>query len=305
MSDRQFPDLPQAITSFGAALLDGAMYVYGGHHGQAHHYSQVGQSGDLLRLSLNDPSAWEVVSTGPKLQGLALVAHNDKLYRVGGFTARNTEDEEQDLWSVADFASFDPAANTWQELPAMPGPRSSFDAVVADDVLYVMGGWAMQGDKETEWLDEACMVDLAKTPLEWKPLPKPPFRRRALSLGTAGGAIYAIGGMQPDGEVTTRTAVYDPTTGAWTEGPKLPGDDMEGFGTACFPAADRLYVSTAAGKVFCLSDDRESWQLAGELEVGRFFHRMLPVDSKHLAMLGGANMKEGRFSRVELFEVEA
>ena len=68
------PDLPQAITSFGAAVLGDTVYVYGGHHGHAHHYSQSGQSGDLLRLSLKNPTTWELVATGPKLQGLAMVA---------------------------------------------------------------------------------------------------------------------------------------------------------------------------------------------------------------------------------------
>ena len=305
MSIRPLPDLPQAITSFGAALQDDALYVYGGHHGQAHHYSRAGQSGDLLRLRLDDPSTWEVVSTGPKLQGLALVAHGGKLHRVGGFTARNTEDEEQDLWSVADFARFDPATMKWQDLPAMPSPRSSFDAAVAGDTLYVVGGWIMQGDEETQWHDGACAVDLSRTPLEWKPLPKPPFERRALSVGTVGGKVYAIGGMQPGGEVTTRTAVYDPKHCAWTEGPKLPGDDMEGFGTASFPVGDRLYASTAMGKVLRLSADGGSWQVAGDLRIGRFFHRMLPIDSKHFAILGGANMKQGRFSAVELFQFQS
>ena len=88
-----YPDLPKAITSFGAAVLDGAIYVYGGFEGRAHHYYDQGQSGDLLRLNLDaavKPDAkWENVGTGPRLQGLALVACREALYRLGGFEARN------------------------------------------------------------------------------------------------------------------------------------------------------------------------------------------------------------------------
>ena len=146
---RPFPDLPRAITSFGAAVLDDSIYVYGGNHGQPHHYSVKGQSGELWRLNLKKPSAWEVAAKGPKLQGLAMVAHKGKLYRAGGFTARNGDDEEQDLWSTPEFSRFDPKTKKWEGLPPMPTPRSSFDAAVAGDTLYVVGGWSMQGDQAT------------------------------------------------------------------------------------------------------------------------------------------------------------
>ncbi len=52
VGNRAFPDLPRAITSFGAAVVDDSIYVYGGHHGRAHHYSLTGQSGELLQLNL-------------------------------------------------------------------------------------------------------------------------------------------------------------------------------------------------------------------------------------------------------------
>ena len=35
----ELPDVPKAITSFGAEVLDGWVYVYGGHTGKAHQYS--------------------------------------------------------------------------------------------------------------------------------------------------------------------------------------------------------------------------------------------------------------------------
>src|SRR5947207_391623 len=104
----KLPDLPQAITSFGAAILGDGLYVYGGHFGAAHHYSQEGQSGKLLRLDVKQPDGWQELAGGPRLQGLAMVAHGGKLYRAGGFIARNAKEAEQDLWSVEDFASYDP-----------------------------------------------------------------------------------------------------------------------------------------------------------------------------------------------------
>ena len=225
------------------------------------------------------------------------------LYRIGGFEARNKEDEAQDLWSVCNSSQFDPGKGGWNELTPMPVPRSSFDAVVVGDRLYVIGGWAIQGEKKTVWHDEAYAVNLSNTPLRWTPLPKPPFQCRALSVGAFNGKVYVIGGMQPDGEVTTRTMVFHPDTDKWVHGPKVPGGAMEGFGASCTCLGERLYVSTDSGKVLRLSLDGETWQIKKKLPIGRFFHRMLPIDRQYLAVLGGANMNRGKFSKVELMAI--
>lgn len=301
-ADNRLPDLPQALTSFGAAILDGALYVYGGHHGTPHHYSQAGQSGKLLRLDLSKPAGWKELASGPKLQGLAMVAHGGKLYRVGGFMARNAESEKQDLWSVADFAAYDPRTSQWKELPAMPAPRSSFDAALVGDTLYVAGGWDLRGDKDTVWLDTALAINLAQEPLAWIELPKPPFQRRALSVGVLEGKVYVLGGMKPDGKITRETAIYDPARREWSAGPILPDGEMEGFGTACCTAGGRLYVSTITSKLLKLSDDRRSWDLVKTLPEDRFFHRMLPQDESKLMLLGGASMKSGKFSSVTVVD---
>lgn len=145
----EYPPLPETVTSFGAALIEDMLYVYGGHTGRAHQYYQEGQAKTLWRLNLAQPEAWKALGEGPGLQGLALVADGGKLYRIGGFTARNQQGEPSDLWSQADVASYDPAAERWDELPALPEPRSSFDAAVLDGKIYVIGGMQAEGGPTT------------------------------------------------------------------------------------------------------------------------------------------------------------
>jgi N-acetylneuraminic acid mutarotase len=125
-ADSALPPLPQAVTSFGAAMLDGAIYVHGGHCGQAHHYSMSGQSDEIWRLDVDGAPDWQTVDKARRLQGHAMVAHGDSLYVVGGFTARNTDDEEQDLWSMADFARFQPGDRQWTELTPLPDGGNSW-----------------------------------------------------------------------------------------------------------------------------------------------------------------------------------
>lgn len=153
------------------------------------------------------------------------------------------------------------------------------------------------------------VFDRHSSPLESKSGSNPgrdrSFRRRVLSVGAFNGNVYVIGGMQPDGGVSTETAVFHPQSDTWTEGPRFPGEDMEGFGTACLSLGDRLYVSTSSGKVLCLSHDGESWERVKNLQAGRFFHRMLSMDGQHLVILGGASMKSGGFSEVEVLKINA
>lgn len=298
--ETELPDLPQGITSFGAAVLGHEVYVYGGHLGRAHHYSIAGQSNALWRLDLKKPGQWETVATGPRLQGLAMVAHGNALYRLGGFTARNEEGEEHDLWSQAAVAKFDATGKRWVEVTPLPEPRSSFDAVVIGDRLYVAGGWALRGDQEEVWRTTAYFADLTQQPIRWERLPDPPFRRRALSLGAHQGRLFVIGGMTPKGP-TTRVDVFDPETGKWTAGPKLPSDKaMEGFGSSAFALGNHLFVSTYSGKLFRLSADGTQWEPPTELKHARFFHRMLPLGERQLLLLGGASMTEGKFEELEV-----
>lgn len=298
-SPAALPPLDPGITSFGAAIVGDDIYLYGGHFGKPHHYSQEGQSDQLLKLNLKSPGTWEVVSKGPRRTGLAAVAHQGKFYRVGGFEARNQEEEKQSLWSMPDFARFDPVSGQWQDLPPMPSGRSSHDAVVIGDILYVVGGWELRGDGEAKWHDTAYSVDLSRPDPVWNELPKPPFLRRALSLGEWHGKVVAIGGMQSEGGVTTATAIFDPKSNTWSDGPKLNGEPMEGFGSSAMLCNNKLGVTTFAGNIQVLADDGSRWINTGKMTHPRFFHRMLTWDGHDALIVGGASMKAGKIRDIE------
>ena len=299
----ELPELPEGITSFGGAIAGGRLYVYGGHKGRAHSYSTADQSGELRALDLQGKTGWQKLAGGPKLQGLALVAWNDQLYRVGGFTARNAEDEDHDLHSRDLFARYNPADNSWTELPPLPEPRSSHDAAVLGAKVYVVGGWQLAGAAENNWHETAWSFDLKARSPAWQPLPKPPFTRRALALAAFDGKIYVIGGMQQQGGPTTKVSVFDPETGKWAAGPNLVGEPMNGFGCSAFAAGGRLYVTTIHGQLQRLNQDGSEWEVVRQLDRPRFFHRMLPVDDQRMILVGGASMKVGRYEEVDVVDV--
>lgn len=284
-----FALLPEAINSFGGAVLDGWLYVYSGHTGATHKYNNGTTTKHFRRLNLKDGGAWEDLPCGPALQGVTLVAHRDSLYRIGGMSAHQKPGEPDDLVSVADFARFDPIAKTWAELPALPAPRSTHDAVVLGDKLYVVGGWSMRGGDSTraEFLEDALVFDLAGNGARWESLPAPPFQRRALAVAAIKGKVYVLGGLEEDGKVVKSVAIYDPATKAWTQGPELPGSKLEGFAPSAFGVSEKLYVSGFDGLLHRLNEAGDGWDVAGKLAVPRLTHRLLPGIAGDLLAVGG------------------
>jgi len=299
-----YPNIPKEVTSFGGAMTDNALFIYGGHTGEAHSYYNEAQANTLWKLDLKQTKQWESLGEGPRLQGLAMVAYDNKLYRIGGFTARNKEGDEADLWSQADVACYDILKNRWHNTASLPEPRSSFDAAVLDGKIHVVGGWNMQGDAERIWHKTAYSLNLNSDNPVWKPLPEAPFQRRALAVAAYEGKIYAIGGMQMKGGPTTRIDIYNPATQKWSEGPSLKGEKgIVGFGCSAFATGGHLYVSTMNGELQRLADDGKSWEVVRKLDRPRFFHRMLPLNDHQLISVGGASMSTGKHAEIDVIEL--
>jgi N-acetylneuraminic acid mutarotase len=216
----------------------------------------------------------------------------------------NKAGDAEDLRSQAAFARLN-ADNTWQSLPDLPEPRSSHDAAVVGNKLYVVGGWNMQGSggSTAKWHDTALSVNLADPNAAWKPIAPPPFKRRALALAEFQGRLYCIGGMQSEGGPTTAVAIYDPKTDQWSDGPHLLGGPMDGFGAAAYACQGGLYVTTSSGSIQRLNADGKSWEYVGQLAHPRFFHRMLPWQNDKLVIVGGANMGTGKTNELELLDL--
>src|SRR5205823_14945191 len=84
-----YAPVPKAANSFGACECEGFIYVYGGHAGKVHTYSNETTLGTFLRLPAGGGAKWEELPGGTHLQGLNLAAIEGKIYRVGGMEARN------------------------------------------------------------------------------------------------------------------------------------------------------------------------------------------------------------------------
>jgi N-acetylneuraminic acid mutarotase len=291
---RTLAPMPEAVTSFGAVTCDGWLYVFGGHKGERHEYSAEQVSGSFFRLNLSEGHPWEHLPPAPPSQGLPLVAYKGEIYRVGGMAARNPEGEKQDLHSFALVQRFNPHDKKWADITPLPAPRSSHDAVVIGDKLYVAGGWSLSGNTaEALWPTNALLLDLAHPESGWREFPQP-FRRRALALAALGTRAYCLGGMDSNNKTTLAVDVYDTATSQWSKGPDLPNGRNKGFGCSAIAQDGRLYVNAFQGDLLRLAADGNSWEVVGRLANPRVSHRLVTAGLTQLIALGGEDGEEKR-----------
>lgn len=293
-SSSQPPPLPMPVASFGAAALDDAIFLYGGHSGVRHRYNREEVHGDLFRWRPG-ADAWERLAAGEPSQGASLIGFRGSVLRIGGMAARNARGEKQELWSSRTADRFLLSQRRWESLPDLPARRSSHDSVVIDETLYVIGGWRLEGGTRTGggsepvWHATYLTLNLAESGGRWQSHPQP-FKRRALAVQALGHELYAIGGMTDGDETTTEVSILDTRTGHWRSGPALPEDKLGGFGFSAVAHKGRLFASGATGELLELRGD--SWKSIARLQHPRFFHRLVAGAPGHLVALGGES-REG------------
>lgn len=293
------PPLPEPVASFGAVVLDGWLYVYGGHTGEEHEHSAANLSQHFRRIQLDGGKEWQELPMQTPVQGFPLVTHGGKVYRVGGLNIRNaTTKDEEDLHSTDEFAEYDPATNQWTALASLPAARSSHNAVVIGDKLYVVGGWRLEGKSPGTWEPDALVYDFTKPEAGWQKLPTPEFKRRALGAGVWEGKLVALGGMDEKNKVSMNVDIFDPQTETWSKGPKLPGAGMAGFGVSAWNLNGDLYECGMRGKLYRLNREGTAWEEAGRVETPRFFHQLVPAPKEGLMVVGGA-CDEGHLASIE------
>jgi N-acetylneuraminic acid mutarotase len=295
-----WPMLPRPVASFGAVSDGNWLYVYGGHVGKPHEHSTANVNGEFQRLNLLDGRTWQSLAPGTPLQSPALVAFGGKIVRAGGMTPKNAPGEKEDLDSTREAASYDPLTKAWSPLPPLPEARSSHDAAVLGNHVYVMGGWTLTAGKGA-WLRTAHRLDLTSESPKWEALPEAPFERRACAVAACQGKIFVLGGIGSDGKTSRRVDVYDPAKSAWAAGPELPWD---GFGIAAIAVDGILFASAREGRVHRLGAGG-AWEEHSSLTIPRFFHRFVALDKGRFAAVGGAGTDGGHLRLVEPIRVKA
>lgn len=195
----------------------------------------------------------------------AATVWEDRLYVLGGFG------------HPRGFRRYDPAADSWTELPALPAGRDHLAAFALDGAIYMSGGASLGGGDQTHASYRFILGEQ-----RWEPVPEiqfhygthaavlhgqayigmsdgrlqqfDPRQRKIRVLGRFPGIdrdhsqlvafqdeIWFIGGRTPE---TTHVAIYDPVSERWRAGPPL---NLFRGGFAAAADDDRIVV--AGGEV--------------------------------------------------------
>jgi N-acetylneuraminic acid mutarotase len=207
------------------------------------------------------------------------------------------------LHSTKDFARFDPKSGKRTDLAPLPEGRSSHDAAVLGNQLFVVGGWELGGAGDGKWHDTALVCDLTAEKPAWKETAKPPFMRRALAVAASRGKIYVMGGMDDSNEMSAAVNIYDPQSARWSLGPVLPGKPADDFGASAFGSEKHIFVTNALGTVYRLAEDGQTWEEAAKLQHPRTFHRLLLDSAGSLIVVGGTARGAGKVAQLESLRI--
>ena len=186
-----------------ATVLDGYIYVAGGHSGRL-------QNGRLKTVERYDPRSdrWTMMPSmiNPRSDSSICVL-DGRLVIAGGF----------DGWNVLKTCEmFDPKRNRWESLPALNFPRSGCGLVAFEDTVYAVGG---------------CCADLVgrhKTVEKWSPGSQTwtvctgmmRTGRSNMGIGVLDNILFVIGGFNGSG-VLREVECYDFKNGRWFPSRKM------------------------------------------------------------------------------------
>jgi len=189
----------------------------------------------------------------------AVASLNGKIYVCGGFIApENTQLPTGAAWQPIDDAwEYDPATDTWKELPPLPTKRGAGVAVEAGGKIYMIGGVStVEGSKEPFFTFLGAARDLTTNDV-YDPETNKWESRKPMSVGrnhafaaAVNGKIYVIGGRIGHGFImaasnTDVVEEYDPSTDKWSAPKERMPTARSGGG--CGTDGKRIYC--AGGEV--------------------------------------------------------
>src|SRR5918993_1066065 len=240
---REEPSLPAPRDENRAVVLDGKVYLAGGtekllEYGKpsdvpgVKEYVRAQSVDELMRF---DPATRRFEQLAPmpeRLNHVSMVTHDGRIYVVGGLgDVLFGADVRREMWE------YDPAADRWRDMPAMPTARGAASAGVIGDTLYVAGGVGENG----RVLGTVEAFDF--TTGRWERRADMPTAREHAAYAVADDRLYVLGGRTPANDAITVVEAYEPEADRWRRVAPLP--QRAGSCRARGPRAHRVAAAPA------------------------------------------------------------
>eukprot|EP00964_Phaeocystis_antarctica_P006404 scaffold3464_cov66-Phaeocystis_antarctica.AAC.2 len=200
------PSMPTARKRLAAVAVAGKVYAIGGENGDG--YCDTVEAFDPLS------GAWTRAASLPVARSFHTATVVDcKIYVIGG--ERADFDYEDECVSINSVYVYDPAADSWQQMAAMPTARGSHAAAVLGGKIYVTGG-ALPSAESYDAFEAYDPV--ANT---WTALASLGLARAFHASAVVRGKLYVFGGFSGHGRMD-QVEVYSPASNSWASAASLP-----------------------------------------------------------------------------------
>jgi N-acetylneuraminic acid mutarotase len=226
------PALPRAVHHANAVTDGTTIYVLGALTGN--NFTAIGDSYKLDPATATQWTTLAAMPTGRERGAAVTGIIANKIYVAGGFRALAASD----LTDV-----YDPAADTWTALGALPATRDHACGAAVGDELIFSGGRTVQTNSP-----RPDVYSYSPSLGMWKVRPSMPTGRGGMGCGAIGNKLYTTGG---EGNAAVASGVFpdvevfDPATDTWTELPNMP-NPKHGVAGAVWDGA--LYLCGGADK---------------------------------------------------------
>ncbi len=178
----------------------------------------------------------------------------------------------------------------WETLAPLPAPRANMGVGQLNGKLYVVGGSSLLfsfGSSTLTQHDDVFVYDPVTN--RWDEVAPLPAPYAGMAVVGVGGKLYAFGGLDRDGNVSTRTYIYDPATNQWQVGASIPGAGRY-FAAAAYFGGQIYLVGgfPALPTVTIYTPATDSWRTGPALQVGRHSFGLTAVPDGYLYAVGGA-----------------
>lgn len=229
--------IPTEMHHFQAVEMDGLVYVIGAFEGGC-----CNESPHPI-VYIYDPydDEWidgPVIPESRRRGSAGLVAYDSKFYLVSGL-----EVGHQSGW-VPWTDMYDPATNTWQELPDAPRSRDHFHAGIVDSKIVAAGGRNSGRNGIFSYtIAEVDIYDIATS--EWSTATNNiPTERAGTTAASLGDEVLIIGGEAGRNEAYSETEAFNVLTEAWRTVGSL---QRERHGTQAIVSNGAIYVASGSG----------------------------------------------------------
>ena len=246
---------------------------------------------------------WGAARPVPEARSEVSVATDGRyVYLLGGFAAALSSPDRPA--APTDVLRYDPAADVWDQIAAVPEGVNHAGLVAFDGRLFVIGGYRAATFNPT-----AAMRILNLTTGEWTSGASLPTARGALAVAVLDGHVHAVGGH--DGKRSLGThEIYDPAADAWSSAAPLNHPRNHHAATVIagvvyvFGGRDETTAEMTSTEAFDAATGR--WREAASMPTGRSGIAVAVMDERAF-VFGGETFDSDRrtFEEAEAYDPQA